>query len=187
MIDILNPFYCGTALVAIGFLYVIKALFGITIPAFRVLCGSLLAYAGVCVIIGSSSPDHKITVFEKTQYTDDATIRCYSDVCSQITHDLSSMSLPCEKRIIELNNVLGSTEILLNPAIPTVIKMDRACAQTRFTSPLANNTYSWLGLIKNLFGSYSYTTHDAAVEPLLEIRSRAAFGTIVIHNDALLT
>jgi hypothetical protein len=181
MFDILNPFYCGTLLLVVGCLYIVRSLFGITIPALRILCGFLLAYAGICVIIGTSSPDHKITLLEKVQYPDSTDIRRYSDLFSQATLDLSQMPVPTERRVIELNNILGTTDIILNPDVPTVIKTDCACARVCFTDPATAGPFSLMSLIKNLFGTHTYASHTDT-EPLLEIRSRAVFGALTIHN-----
>ncbi len=183
MIDIFNPFYCGIVLIVFSGMYIFKAFLGVTVPAFKILCGCLFAYAGICIIIGPNSVDHKITLFENTKIDLEPSFKRYSELFSRTTVDFSDIQLPSEKLTFECNNLFGITQVILNPAIPTIVIVDRVCATTHFPSVGQDTTsFAASSLFKLFFGSQVYRSHDISIEPLIEIRSRSAFGSFTIKQ-----
>lgn len=166
-----------------------RALFGVTIPIFRIACSAIFIYAGICILVGpvpANDNERKTFLFEKINATATKTHRTYNSLFSQTTIDLTALPISTKKRTLEINNIFGTTDILLNSEIPTLVVFERAFASIRAPEQELPETTSTLPVpFSLLFGTFSYRNYPSDIEPLVEIKSRAVFGTVVIYNNPL--
>lgn len=172
MIDFLpsTPLFWGAFLIVIGLAFIIKALFGITIPIFRIAFGALLVYGGICLIIKPFTRSYTAghTILFQTQHmkaTKD--IDSYNTVFGQSTIDLSSYT-PKKPVTVTINTIFGRTTLLTNPRVPTTIISNAAFSQASFPN---GDTVT--------FGERTYTTNQE--QPLITIRAHVVFGALSVE------
>jgi len=184
MANVLNSFSCGVILIIIGLLYSFRSLLSITIPIFRIACSILLVYAGIYILTGpipTNDAEHKAVFFDKVAFSGNEAHRIFNNIFGQTSIDFSSVTELKEKRTVAINDIFGTVEIILNPQIPTKINIERALVHIRAPEQNTATQSSLLPApLSNLFGTYVYQNYQQG-EPLLEIRSRAVFGTMVIR------
>jgi predicted membrane protein len=179
MINLFDPFYYGVILIIFGLFAVMKALFGITIPVFRIGFGALLTYAGMCALLGplpTNDLEKRTFMLEKSLVADQLH-RSYNTLFGQTTIDFSNLAIPDTKRVFEINNVFGIVELILNPEIPTRIIVERAFGPVQIAGEETKTLAPFLP-IPTLFGTYCYNSHADEENALIEIRSRNVFGSL---------
>lgn len=96
----------------------------------------------------------------------------YSVVFGQGKFDLSTLTVTDKNRELEIATVFGQGTIILNPAVPAVVKIDSAFGSGR--APDGN-------IIS--FGSYTYKSKAYKENaPALEIDANVVFGELVVKN-----
>ena len=162
----------GILLILLGAELIIKGAFGIHIPVFRIAFGLFLIYAGITFLtnIGTARAGKKVIFFGKKTLTVAQPHNKYQIVFGEGVIDLSGITVT-EPTHVEISTVFGSGIVKINPEIPTRIIAEAVFANAE----LPDNT-------QISFGRYTYTTGPAGQKPLLEIRAKVTFGSLIIHT-----
>ncbi|MDG5813677.1 hypothetical protein QA601_01170 [Chitinispirillales bacterium ANBcel5] len=165
--------FWGIILILIGLSIIIRVVFNIQIPLFRIVFALILIYLGIRVLVGGAwiRGDQRTALFE------DRTIGAkegeYNVIFSRAQID-ATQPLPRGGDNIETNTVFGSSVLKISKDIPTRIKVSAVFASTSLPD---GNTIS--------FGDYTYLNPAySADEPFRTIRANVVFGNLtVIEND----
>lgn len=139
---------------------------------FRILLALLLMYWGLTLIIGANPLNNSSTLF--FSFSKMHTIhhgKNFNVLFSKGIIDLTHMEMPSKKKRITINTVCGATEVKLNPAIPTKIKLAAAFARAELPE---DKTFA--------FGTYNSNGHYSDDEPHLELCVNVVFGSVAIKN-----
>ena len=164
----------GTILVLMGLSLILKSLFHITIPLLRPFFGCVLIYLGLSVMMDpfNESPDKKTVIFGKSTVQVAEAIKTYNITFASGVIDISALPV-AEPKVVTVNTVFGSGELILNPAVPTKIIVNALCAR----AALPDET-----LVS--FGRNTYKTVDDK-EPLLTIHLNVVFGNIDVTEHSV--
>lgn len=163
----------GTLLTLAGISLLIEALFGINIPIFKTFFALIIIYLGFMLITGSFSTSDKSTGIRFTKQTTTANneTRDYSIFFSSGLLDFSKID-PAKPMQTKLNIIFSNNTLLLNPAIPTIIKAHSALSNVTF--PHETNIY---------LGNSTYKSHPEGTIPVLEIEANVALSNLEIRNS----
>lgn len=164
--------FWGVLLILLGVSLLLKILFNISIPIFRIAFALLLIYLGIKILLGG----HGIEKRKNTVLFNDARIE-YSDAFDEYNVvfgkgviDLSNISLGNRTIEVKVNTVFGEGAIKINPTLPTEILVNSAFAGARMPD---GNTIS--------FGNYTYKSKNFKEgENHLKITSNVVFGSLKI-------
>jgi predicted membrane protein len=185
----------GVVLLALGASFLLGALFGISIPVFRILIGLLFFYLGFQLITGLPRHKHHWHCWSKMESTsgchstfmgsarvtlDEATLRAkapyyeYATVFGSSLVDLSQVPVAVIKTlptplVFSINTVFGKTEVILNKEVPLRVEAQSAFGNVRF--PDATNV---------AFGSQLYQANQHE-QPLVIVRTNTVFGSTEMH------
>jgi predicted membrane protein len=183
----------GVCLIVIGFLLLIKALFGIHIPIFRMLFGIGFIYFGITLITNMSihcftqqtgqrtttvinffsptnNPNQENVCFgSQASQATDRTKTEYNTVFGKLTLDLSDLPAHAFDKPLKLRTVFGSTEVILPKDVP---------ARIILTCSFGSATYP--GGSHAAFGTREIHIGDASQEPGIVIEAEVVFGTLTI-------
>ncbi len=163
--------FWGVVLILLGLSVVLKAIFHVDIPLFRILFALLLIYLGVRVLVGDRGcgrGDHTVLFGRQDLRPVEGQDR-YSIVFGQGTLDLTGLPAPGTSRTIELSTVFGEGRLVLPRGIPMRIEASAAFANIRF--PNGNNV---------VFGTMHQSENWTDGGPGLDLRVRAVFGELSI-------
>ncbi len=123
--------FWGLLLVVLGISMVLKAIFKINIPLFRILFAILLIYFGVRMLLGNrgTSSNNKHTVLSES-YLENITEGTNIDVIfgkSEI--NLNNIDLKLEDAKVNVDVIFGSAEVSIKPEIPARIKINTVFAE----------------------------------------------------------
>jgi len=154
--------YCSliwpVILITWGVILLFEALFGISIPLFKIVFAFFLFYVGYNILSGSSCSIKKQFYCNKNWQKNTA-------IFGEKKFDFSQNSSQPEEK--NLNIIFGSALLIINPEIPT-----RISSQTVFgSSDFPNRT-----TITN--GSYVYT--NSTQEPIVDISTQVIFGSLKV-------
>jgi predicted membrane protein len=171
-------FFWGILLVIIGLTMIIKVIFHIDIPVFRIIFASIFIFIGIRILSGSFKSEnfdknsHNV-IFNNHNFTFSNNFpkeqniifgRGYIDL-----RQFNPTTLPAN---FEINTVFGSTEILIPKNLQVRIKVDAAFAGATMPN---NNT--------SAFGSTYYETPEFdSTKPFLNIKISVVFGSLIIRN-----
>lgn len=163
--------FWGFALVLLGISLVVKALFGISIPFIRALIGALFIYAGIVLVTGLGSYDHKktkLSIFTQEQTIFNPAIQSYNIILAQSSLDLSKLDFtnPIE---ITVSVLLGSGTIIIPDHIPLTIIAESALGGLQ----LPDETIINWGSKKIIPG--------VGQKPRLILHAKAVLGNLLIH------
>lgn len=163
--------FWGLLLVVLGLFMILKVVFNIDFPLFKVIIAFLLIYFGLKILFGSfrtpciQTKDNEV-VFGEKRFSHPETNRDYSVVFGKAVYDFRDIDLKGEKQSIKISTVFGATIIKINKSTPVKIKVESAFAGTEL--PNGNSA---------VFGSTTYTSPDFNPEqPHLEIKLEVVFG-----------
>ena len=171
-----GSFFWGVLLVIIGISMIIKVVFDVDIPIFRLIFAFIFIFIGIKVLTGNFNvhPDSKRpndVIFGNSTFSYKDTLpneqniifgRGYIDL-----RQIDSASLPSE---IEINTVFGSGEVIIRKDMQVRIKIDAVFSG----ATLPNNNTS-------AFGSTYYESPDFDKgKPFLYVKISVVFGNIII-------
>lgn len=165
--------FWGAVVILLGLSIILKEVFHIHIPVFRVLLGVFLLYLGARIIAGGfgrnwGSGDS--AVFGNAHMKYDSDKRDYSIVFGSGTIDLTNVRSVIENRKIEVNVVFGNGMVRINDSIPLVIKSSTAFGATIMPN---NNSAA--------FGETRYTSPSYVEgQPHLTLETNAVFGKVEV-------
>lgn len=163
----------GSILVLFGAQLIIQAIFGVYIPLARVAFGLIIVYLGVMILTDNWSWfSYRNTYTYSKQYTH--TQDSHNVIFGTQNLDFSTIN-PDTEQTVTVNSIFGTTRILLNKDIPTVVNASATFGTIKFPdhSELSNGSRTY----------YSHHTHNHN-EPVLTINANTTFGTIAIKNHS---
>jgi predicted membrane protein len=171
--------FWGILIVLIGLAIIIKAVFPIDIPLFRILFGVLLIYLGVQLLLGwprwgrgigdefkFSAFGERIIRLQPGQVPEDR----YSVAFGNAMYDFTKVSLESRDIDVEVSVSFGKATIQVSQATPVVMEAGVAFGSAEFPdgSQVA-------------MGKQTYRSENAnSALHSLRIRSRVAFGQILL-------
>ncbi|WP_413576921.1 hypothetical protein ACLVWU_02325 [Bdellovibrio sp. HCB290] len=175
-----NMFW-GILIVVIGLCFLADSIFGINIPVFRILCGVLLVYLGLQVILGSfgaqyklnaekRKTDHEAIFSESTfQYPNASLAKEYITLFGNSKLDLRSVE-KVEDVNLESVTVFGNTEIIVKKGTPLRIQATTAFGKSEL--PGKNNL---------ALGEYLYTTPGLKEgDVAMTFKTTSVFGAVKV-------
>ena len=166
--------FWGVLLVLLGASIIIKAVFKINIPFFRIGFALLLIYFGAKLLFGWSGikTDRNTTMFSETKVEYLVPGSEYNVVFGKSTIDLSNIDISGGKEKVEISVVFGSGIIYINQDIPMKIKISTVFGDTKM--PVGNVSF---------FGDYVYKTGSYTEgEDYLRLDVDVVFGSVVIEE-----
>ncbi len=174
-----SNFIWGILLVLLGSSLLVKSIFGIAIPIFRIVGGCILVYAGLCMITDISPKKllkNEGTIrFEKKVINDVSSLKSenhFSVLFGEGIIDLSDLTNEMEPKKVKIDTVFGNTTLKINPNIPTKVTVKAGFGNVRL--PEKEFTLN--------FGEYTYYTHDQAIKPKLTVKVDVAFGGFYMED-----
>jgi hypothetical protein len=167
--------FWGVVVILFGISILLKAMFHIDIPFFRILFGLVVIYWGVCMLTGWHGHHYSggsRAIFTESTVSANESNKEFSVVFGKNTVDLTSLQ-PSDKFMrVESNTVFGDTLLIIDPAVPAKIKVSTAFAHA--SVPNGNETS---------FGELVYTTKDykEGANSLI-IEANVVFGNLKIVN-----
>ena len=164
----------GTLLILLGLSIILRAVFGINIPLFRIAFALLIIYLGIRVLMGGHfcrMPSHS-AVFSDVNIQATSKTGEYNVVFGRGVIDLSKVDLSQGSRKAKVSTVFGTGIIKIAPDQPVKIESDAVFASARFPD---GNVIS--------FGKYVYTTPSYREDTSsLTIKADVVFGELKIEN-----
>lgn len=167
--------FWGIVIILFGLSLIIKEVFHINIPIFKIVFGLLLIYWGFRVLLsgiyknGFSKDQDVVFGNKKFEYVE--TINSYDIVFGSGVIDLFKISENELSRTIKVDVVFGNGTILLNENIPTLVKMETAFGSVQAPGNSVN------GFGEKVFTNATYSPE----KPHLLVKASSVFGRIDIQ------
>ncbi len=165
----------GFALILLGISMVIKAVFHISLPLFRIAFALFIIWWGVKLLLGNfnSSSDSNTTFFQSEHIMPGNEESDYNIVFGSGIIDLRGVDLSNGSKTVKVSAVFGTAKILVNPEVPTVTKVSVAFGEAKtpegFVSFLGDRKFSNSAYVKG--------------ENVLIIKTDAVFGAVNIEES----
>ncbi len=166
--------FWGVLIILFGLSIILREVFHINFPFFRVIIGILLIFWGIRVITGSSWKNRtdRSNVFSSYDVPYDNSKKEYNIILGRGNIDLFKAEMPDKTRKIEVNVVFGNANLILNDSIPAQVEMNAVFGSVRSDSEKSGG-----------FGSSVYSTSAFKQnEPYYRIEANAVFGSLTIEN-----
>ena len=169
----------GIILILLGLSLIVKIVFNIDFPVFKLLLAFLFIYFGLRIMLGGSFRlfhdvgDEKNIFFGERTITKVEDGKEYNVIFGSAKFDLSDFSSADRQKIsIKVNTIFGGTQILLNPSVSVRLNASTAFGGTK--APDGNTS---------AFGDIKYESDSLSAEkPLLEIESNTVFGGLEVKR-----
>ena len=163
----------GIILILLGLSLIIRIVFNVDFPVFKILIALLFIYFGLRIIMGGSFHmfhdvgDEQSVIFGERKITKIENGREYNVIFGAADFDLRDYHLPDSQKVhIRVNTVFGGTQIQLNDSTP--LRLD---ANTAFGGTKAPNGNT------SAFGDLKYESDSVrSSNAYLEIESNTVFG-----------
>ncbi len=132
-----NGVFWGIVLIIFGLSVIIKAIFHIEIPIFKIFIAFLLIYLGIKILIGDkiikSAQSNKDIVFAEGDFTySDEDYKEYNIIFGSGKIDLSKIENLSSNKKIKINTVFGAGTLYLNKNSPFRLKTSVAFGGINF-------------------------------------------------------
>jgi predicted membrane protein len=166
--------FWGSILILLGLSVIIRIVFNVHVPLFRVIFALIIIYFGIRVLVGGAwcrNSCNSNTVFfsdARAELTKDS--NDYNIVFGKGVINLSDSSLALQKKKIKVTTVFGSGEIRINPDVPAIIRVNSAFGAAKMPD---GNVVS--------FGEYTYKTKSYSDKSdFVRIDAKVVFGGLEI-------
>jgi hypothetical protein len=166
--------FWGVFLVLLGVSVLLKALFHIDIPVFRVFFALFLIFFGIKVLLGGSGKKDADCwpTWNTTSPAKPVDGSSYEVVFGKRFMDLGAMDWNGENARVRLQTVFAHTVLKLSPAIPTVVKVSTAFASAQFPDDNAAT-----------FGDYVYRSRAFQEgKPCVTVKASVVFGVLEVSE-----
>mgnify|MGYP006350092255 FL=1 len=171
--------FWGTLVTILGISIIIEALFGISLPVFKILLGCWLIYWGLTFILGkdcfkSQCKSGVSSGFSQCDYVNDKNknFMTYKVLFAQRVIDLRNLDFSQDMVVVKIDSVFSNTIVKINPELKTKIKASSAFSNVEL--PDRTQVY---------FGSYAYKTENLKdSKPELKIKINSVFGRVVVED-----
>ena len=163
--------FLGILLIVAGIAIILRILFNIDLPVFKLVVAFIFLYIGIRLLVGDFHPQHIHTgenavIFGETQFKGLPKNQEYTVVFGQARIDLSQEPTPAEIQQLKINTIFGSTELLIHPSQPLRIHADAAFAGAK----LPGNKETSFGKANYQSGPFNQQA------PFLDIEAHVVFG-----------
>lgn len=167
----------GIVLILLGLSLVVKIVFNIDFPVFKLLLALFFIYFGLRIMMGGSFRlfrdvgDEQSIVFGERTITKLENGREYNVIFGSARFDLRDFSIPDSENFnVKINTVFGGTQVLLNEK--TKFRLNATTAFGGTKAPDGNSS---------AFGDIKYESDSLRSEkPKLEIESNTVFGGLEV-------
>jgi hypothetical protein len=162
-----SGFFWAVVLILLGVIILVKNLFNLNIPVFRIFFGVLIIIIGIMIITNHNFSTRKSNW---AFYTNDQ--NGYNIIFGKMEVNLSDFQLPETNKKIEINTIFGSSIVKISPEIPMVIEVNSAFAGAKLPD---GNVIT--------FGKYIYKSKNIdESKPYYLIEANVVFGAMIIEN-----
>jgi len=163
--------FWGVVIILLGITVILKAVFHVDIPLFRIIFALCIIYFGLRVLVGGfhGGKERQTVVFGESRLslTDDSE---YNVVFGKGSLDLSGVEPGDRSDAIEFTTVFGKGTLIVNPNVPMRIKVSSAFGGVRM--PDGTNI---------AFGDYTYRSKAYKEgSPFLNIKAAVVFGNLAV-------
>ena len=170
-----SGFFWGVLLVLLGILIIVRILFNINIPVFRIFFALLLVYLGIRLLVGGWGCGHgrNAVCYHAPENAAAGPSDRYDIVFGKAVIDLSNIPLQNEMVSREVKVVFGSGTIKINPGQPVKVVASSAFGSVHMPD---GNIIT--------FGNYVYKSPGYKENaPYVLIRASVAFGELSISSS----
>jgi len=170
-----NGLFWGTLLILVGLSILLKLVFGISFPFFKILFGLLFIYIGVRLILGISSrnENENTSVFGTNWFKYDQNNLEQNIIFSKGFIDYTNADSQGVNQSAKIHVVFSDGTLVINESIPMKIKVSSVFSGTSFPD---STTIS--------FGKYTYTTKAFKdTLPYLSVKVDVVFSSFKIKNQ----
>ena len=164
--------FWGVMLVLFGVSMILRAMFNLDIPIFRIVFALVIIYFGIKLLVGRQAfkGERNFSMFRNSDVTMSESGGEYNVIFGQSNIDLSNIDISESSKKVNVDVVFGSGNLLIDPRIPTKLKISTVFADCKL--PHRNI---------NFFGDSNYKT-PAFVEGenYLLLNIDVVFGNVVI-------
>jgi len=166
--------FWGVVLVIIGLSVILKAVFNIDIPVFRVVSALIIIYVGVRLLLGPSIFRSKATaIFSDVETKVDSLASEYNIIFGKGDFDISGADLGGKPRTVKINTIFGQGIIRLGSNLP--VRID---AEAVFGEALMPDQKS------AVFGKTKFESSGMdETKPFLTIKAKTVFGSTIFKTD----
>lgn len=169
--------FWGILLIVIGVSLILKIIFHIDFPIFKIVIAFVFIYLGIKILIGpnfkffSERKTENTVVFGHTRFDSFEANKEYNIVFGKGEYDFSDLTLDSVLVTkLDLHTVFGNSRVILPPLMPVKIEIDAAFSGVTFPN---GNTAS--------FGTSVYTSKNFDdSKPYLYIKADVVFGSMEI-------
>ncbi len=166
----LSSMMWGVVLLLLGISLIINAVFGVSLPVFRIVAGGVLIYVGIAVLLGRG--DDRGPAFT-LHVRKDVVGYSYATNFASRTIDLTKVRPADAKKPIVINTSFGATTIKLDKRKTTKLKVQVAFGSVE----LPDESRGGISLnFTRIFG-------DASDKPDITVDARVAFGKLEVELD----
>jgi predicted membrane protein len=166
---VFSSIFWGLLIILFGISIIIKAVFKIDIPIFRMVFALLLIYWGVKLMFGDvfSKKTEGTVVFNEAKFDASSKNNEYNVIFGRSDVDLRNIDLSQGNVRAEINIVFGSGTVYLSPEIPAIIKVETVFGDS-----------SLPGKSTSILGDTIYRTPTFKQdEPHLQLQISVVFGS----------
>ena len=164
--------FWGVMLVLFGASMILRAMFNLDIPIFRIVFALVIIYFGVKLLVGRQAfkGEGNFSMFRSSDVTTSESGGEYNVIFGQSNIDLSNVDISESSKKVNVDVIFGSGNLLIDPQIPMKLKISTVFADCKL--PHRNI---------NFFGDSDYNT-PAFVEGenYLLLNIDVVFGNVVI-------
>ena len=125
--------FWGVMLVLFGASMILRAVFNLDIPIFRIIFALVIIYFGVKLLLGRQSfkSDENFSMFRSSDITMNESGGEYNVVFGQSNIDLSNIDISENSKKVNVDVVFGSGNLLIDPQIPMKLKISTVFADCK--------------------------------------------------------
>ncbi|MFX4262409.1 hypothetical protein ACOBQJ_09410 [Pelotomaculum propionicicum] len=165
-----GEYFIGVILIVLGVLLLVRHLFNLNIPVFRVLLGAIFILIGISIAFGGFRGKSTDIIFSSHNIEVAAPEREYNFIFSNGVVDFSKVPPPDNIQNVKVNTIFSDGTIIINPQTPVLIKTNAAFASANM--PGGNSI---------TFGNYNYKTKSVLPgSNYLEIEASVVFGKLSV-------
>lgn len=174
-----HSLFWGLLLVILGLSLILRIVFNIDFPIFKIFIAFVLIYFGIKILFGSFDTKvhvyhggEKDVIFGEKNFSHMEGSGEYNTVFGKGTYDFRGYDLKGETKRIKLSTVFGGTVIKLDKDLPVRIKVEAAFAGADL--PNGNSA---------VFGSTTYESPTfESGNPYLDLKLEVVFGGIEVKT-----
>jgi len=174
-----HTLFWGLLLIILGIALILRIVFNLDFPIFKIFIAFVLIYLGIKILFGSFgtkihfySDNEKDIIFSERNFSNFEKNGQYSTVFGKSTFDFRGYDLQGEIRHLKISTVFGGTEIKIDKDLPVRIKLESAFSGV----DLPNGNSS-------VFGSTTYESPAFSPDkPYLDLKLEVVFGGMEVKS-----